>query len=515
MHKLIYSDIRSKNIQNEILDYIKAQANIQIAHLTMKGRHIAGRRKKFAWRKILSDVDDTLLCSGGVFPAGSDKSYPRKALYPGVLAFYRELDLGTNSDFAEWQPQMVGNLVFLSARPHVYKDVAESVIFEKVRSLQERYNLYTSPTLLAGCLNTGGKFMVSGDFEHLAIKKFENFREYLKIYPEYSCIFVGDNGQGDVRTAEMVLDSDDYKRNLQRIYIHKVIPVKESFVLKSEFKSHHPKLCHFTTYIDAGIDAFKNGLLKSAGLQRIISESLKDFKIIKQEDWIAIPPERAAIVAKNDPKSIAKRASITIAADSQININQLAARRGSTTHTAIAGKTELAAFSSTLQDTVIQGTVILETSSSTPPTPTPAKVPSKEKKVYIAPEELLLMGSEHILKNCLRFDYDDKDDKRQHRLREIDSSMYQANAILMKEGLAPVALDIKYTNKFSPKTIIHTVYGYGLITSYREDNGMYEVNLALSIDKTFKAYLLSNSITAYFQPIVKQIEVLKITAAPL
>lgn len=48
-------------------------------------------------------------------------SYPKKALYPGVLAFYRELDIGTNS-----MPEEIrGNLVFLSARPHVYKDVSE------------------------------------------------------------------------------------------------------------------------------------------------------------------------------------------------------------------------------------------------------------------------------------------------------------------------------------------------------------------------------------------------------
>jgi len=27
--------------------------------------------------------------------AGIDVAYPKKAIYPGVLAFYRELDLGT------------------------------------------------------------------------------------------------------------------------------------------------------------------------------------------------------------------------------------------------------------------------------------------------------------------------------------------------------------------------------------------------------------------------------------
>jgi hypothetical protein len=37
--------------------------------------------------KILSDVDDTLYCSGGKFPAGCDKRLPRRCAYPGVFKF--------------------------------------------------------------------------------------------------------------------------------------------------------------------------------------------------------------------------------------------------------------------------------------------------------------------------------------------------------------------------------------------------------------------------------------------
>ncbi|KNC83938.1 hypothetical protein SARC_03832 [Sphaeroforma arctica JP610] len=44
--------------------------------------------------KVLSDVDDTLVCSGGDRIAGIDFSIPRKALYPGVLLFYRLLEMG-------------------------------------------------------------------------------------------------------------------------------------------------------------------------------------------------------------------------------------------------------------------------------------------------------------------------------------------------------------------------------------------------------------------------------------
>ena len=38
----------------------------------------------------------------------------------------------------------------------------------------------------------------------MAQKKFENFTEYYQLYPEFTHIFVGDNGQADVRAAELI-----------------------------------------------------------------------------------------------------------------------------------------------------------------------------------------------------------------------------------------------------------------------------------------------------------------------
>ena len=43
---------------------------------------------------MVSDIDDTLVSSGGSWPAGLDKRLPHKCLYPGVLALYSQLDTG-------------------------------------------------------------------------------------------------------------------------------------------------------------------------------------------------------------------------------------------------------------------------------------------------------------------------------------------------------------------------------------------------------------------------------------
>ena len=77
-----------------------------------------------------------------------------------------------------WNSDRIGNLVFLSARPHVYQDASEKHSYHMFRMLQTSRGLHTSPSLLAGSLETGGKFIVAGQMEPLAIKKYENFQEY-------------------------------------------------------------------------------------------------------------------------------------------------------------------------------------------------------------------------------------------------------------------------------------------------------------------------------------------------
>lgn len=48
----------------------------------------------------------------------------------------------------------------------------------------------------------------------------QNFAEYVSLYPEFKHVFVGDNGQGDVKAAEMMVDR--YPGSLEAVYMHRV-----------------------------------------------------------------------------------------------------------------------------------------------------------------------------------------------------------------------------------------------------------------------------------------------------
>ena len=219
-----------------------------------------------------------------------------KVLYPGCLAFYRELDLGARGP-ERWPEGSVGNLVFLSARPHMYKDMSEKQNFAKFAKLIER-GMHTNPSLLCGDVKSGSEYMMMNDMEPLAVKKFTNFAEYVAIYPEFSHVFVGDNGQGDVRGGELM--HERFPDKLEMLYIHKVQPISKTHGYDAERYRKiglSNKVCFFATYVDAGVDAVKRGMIKKSGLRRICLDAVKDFHHIGKKQW---PSKQSMISRRNE-----------------------------------------------------------------------------------------------------------------------------------------------------------------------------------------------------------------------
>jgi hypothetical protein len=64
-------------------------------------------------------------------------------------------------------------------------------------------------------------FNLNGHFlHHLLLLRLQNFTEYLSLYPEFSYVFIGDNGQADVRAAELMME--EHREQIDLIFIHMV-----------------------------------------------------------------------------------------------------------------------------------------------------------------------------------------------------------------------------------------------------------------------------------------------------
>lgn len=387
LHKLVFADLM-EDLRQDVL-----------RHIEMEGATVRANSAVLL-RKVVSDIDDTLFCSGGHFPAGADKRFAKGQIYPGILALFRELGRqqpylnpgspeacrrsrtisltareprrsasqqsqasrrrqladalfanlarvrrspvfpSSPSSLAVWlrvsqdewaevsvpptetlqslrdrlvalreaagggatacfeleglpevsfsQPTRrdMSNLVFLSARPHAYKDYLESKSYRLFRRLRARGMLHCMPTLLAGRLRSSsgaafrgavllfrthlgavaaallmgaaathrtamhphvvGCMLLLGGYAYLSVTTAQKHRhltsvwapvgqdkrtlffQYQRLYSECDTIFFGDNGQGDLLCAELVAACVSKNGGpVVHSFIHEVVPMSE------------------------------------------------------------------------------------------------------------------------------------------------------------------------------------------------------------------------------------------------------------------------------------------------
>lgn len=234
LQQLLFTDIDSADIREEILDHIQREG-------AAMGR--------LSTLKALSDIDDTLYANL------KDGRYPKRTTYPGVIQYYDELVRGPSE-----QREVRGNLVFLTARPKVRTGHIERLT---IRSLRKR--------------GVREATILSGDFLHLlgndliAERKYENFVQYQKLFPEYGFVFTGDSGQGDaIFGAKIRADFGDAVRG---VFIHDVIDTPQQE--RDEWRSKG--VVFFDTYIGAATAAFESRLISNEGLARVLVKAQEEF----------------------------------------------------------------------------------------------------------------------------------------------------------------------------------------------------------------------------------------------
>jgi hypothetical protein len=174
---------------------------------------------------IMTDIDDTIYPYPGTLGinlAGSDFSWKKKELYPGIKKFYEEFNNNIKNIYKDYDIIIYNTI--LSATPTALKS-------HKLEDNNLKEVLGANFSFLSGedskkkaisnisIKKEEGKRTIEPDAENVGNKKFEKFLKYKTLFPEYKLLFIGDNGQGDLIAGERMLITDEKCM----VFIHNII----------------------------------------------------------------------------------------------------------------------------------------------------------------------------------------------------------------------------------------------------------------------------------------------------
>lgn len=244
---LVFNDVDDDEVRAVILEHIATQA--------------ASVQPDKA--KVLSDIDDTVLC------ALHDRRFPKGIVYPGVLALFDALDHGPHAE-----PFSTGDLTFVTARP----GDAFGLMENHTRDALRKAGISTGTHVMTGALVN----LVTRDL--MASKKVANIRDYRALFPEYRIMFMGDSGQGDMIVAEAL--RKEYDDVLDLAMIHDVVGVPD----EEKQRLADLGVVLVETWIGGATLAYDAGLISAEGLARVATEA---FRALDEVPWQNPEQERA------------------------------------------------------------------------------------------------------------------------------------------------------------------------------------------------------------------------------
>jgi hypothetical protein len=228
---------------------------------------------------ILTDIDDTLFPNfhGFIETSGSDRSWTSKRPYPGIKLFYEMFHNNIPIKAARYSTILTGTPLFLK-----YNRMSSTLLKEILGTNfgfmhgfdKKRHALYA---LLKGLYERPFyKFAISS--EEVATVKFNKYKQYINIFPEYTILFIGDNGQGDLIAGKMMIKND--KNTL--VFIHNLLR-DEDFIFspekeEQEKRGTNGRLFFFKNYLELGYIFSTLGFIKQgdyANLRIAIANEIK------------------------------------------------------------------------------------------------------------------------------------------------------------------------------------------------------------------------------------------------
>lgn len=242
-------------------------------------------------RNLFTDYDDTLVCScaGPLAIAGTDTSYPRHTIYPGMSEFVRQLvstpafgqsRTSHRTRTSQKRPCSSPTVYISTARPNL------PGLRKDPRTIQRALRLRHQPTLLYGDSRVGAQWVASRLWDHTwgeqqsplqskrisslnrsrrsrpsSAKGCHTFRQRIKRQmghakyeswlrakgPNGPSVFMGDSGQGDIYAAlEMLHHLSPYLSKYRRVRTQKA-SVQNTFTYRPPIFRAYIHLLDFPT----------------------------------------------------------------------------------------------------------------------------------------------------------------------------------------------------------------------------------------------------------------------------
>lgn len=263
--------------------------------------------------KLISDVDDTIVSSGGlklfgIKLGGVDNRYKRGQFYPGVVQFALELSKSGHSssspsaaasiNVTEIHHRLPSKVAVLTARP---RELQFALALRPSHKLNKRYSSFGETSGFPGW-GIGDVYygsVMEWIFHHRkGLRKFQNFEIMLKNddarHEKYGSthhlplkyILLGDTGEKDEEAGERM--AAKYPDRVSAVFLHTVYNIHDPPSFTSD--SSMPKdrrvngvpIYYFRTYVGAAIKAYQNNLINQEAVQRITQKAIHEMKELDQ-----------------------------------------------------------------------------------------------------------------------------------------------------------------------------------------------------------------------------------------
>ena len=212
---------------------------------------------------IISDIDDTILVSHAtsllkVACTTFLKNARGRVAFPGVGAFYRALQRGTNE--SEFNP-----IFYVSSGPWN--------LYDLLVDFMQLNNIPLGPILLQDYGLEEKQLFSASHRDH----KLAQIRKLLETYPDLPFILIGDSGQHDGEIYRKVLE--EVPTRIKAIYIRDVSEeARDSAVRKlaEEARQHGGELLLVQNSLEAAQHAVEKGFISAATLPDISGEKRQD-----------------------------------------------------------------------------------------------------------------------------------------------------------------------------------------------------------------------------------------------